>query len=477
MAFDGNGTFNQATTPVVSGTVISSTNYNSQNTDYNNGLSNVICKDGQTTITANLPMSNYRHTGVGNAVARSDYAAAGQVQDGAFIWCGTAGGTADALTLTPSPAITAYAAGQVFRFIAGASPNTGAATVAVSGLSAKAIQAYGAALAASQIVAGKIYQVAYDGTQFQLSSINTVPGTSANSLVQLDGTGKLPAVDGSQLTNLPVSSSGFPADGRLTLSTGVPVTTSDVTSSSTIYYTPYVGNRIALYSGSAWSVSTFTERSLALSGLTSGRPYDVFIYDNSGTITLELTAWTNDTTRATALAYQDGILVRSGATTRRYLGTIYTTGTTTTADTEAKRYVWNYYNRVQRKLAITDATTSWDYTTDAYRQANNNVANQIDMVVGVDEVMLSAFCRQPVSNSSSNVFVFGGIAKDGTSSPINGGTSLSALSAGNLPMQHQIFDRVTEGRHYYPWVEYSTATGTTLWASNSLAGIQGWIEG
>jgi hypothetical protein len=115
-------------------------------------------------------MSGYRHTGVGNAVARNDYAAAGQVQDGDFIWCGTAGGTADALTLTPSPAITAYAAGQVFRFKAGASPNTGAATVAVSGLTAQTIQKAGSALASGDIAANQWYQLLYDGTQFQLSA-------------------------------------------------------------------------------------------------------------------------------------------------------------------------------------------------------------------------------------------------------------------------------------------------------------------
>jgi hypothetical protein len=190
MAFDGNGTFNQATTPVVSGTVISSTNYNSQNTDYNNGLSNVICRDGQSTILANLPMSNYRHTGVGNAVARNDYAAAGQVQDGAFIWCGTAGGTADALTLTPSPAITAYAAGQVFRFKAGASPNTGAATVAVSGLTAQTIQKDGSALSAADIAAGKWYSLLYDGTNFQISSwASSAPTYGANTFVANATTG------------------------------------------------------------------------------------------------------------------------------------------------------------------------------------------------------------------------------------------------------------------------------------------------
>ncbi|MFH1603693.1 MAG: hypothetical protein ABIH03_07280, partial [Pseudomonadota bacterium] len=61
-------------------------------------------------------------------------------------WAGTAGGTADALTLTVAPAITSYTAGQVFRFKSGASANTGAATVAVSGLAAKALQRDGAAL-------------------------------------------------------------------------------------------------------------------------------------------------------------------------------------------------------------------------------------------------------------------------------------------------------------------------------------------
>ncbi|MCA3704245.1 MAG: hypothetical protein INF12_14580 [Methylobacterium sp.] len=170
MAFDGNGNFNQATTPVVSGTVISSTNYNTQNTDFSTGLTNVICKDGQTTPTANLKMGGFRHTNVGNGTARNDYAALGQVQDGAGIWCGTAGGTANALTLTPTPAITAYAAGQVFRFTAGASPNSGATTVAVSGLTATAVQANGAALTGGEIAANRQYSVLYDGVAFQLQA-------------------------------------------------------------------------------------------------------------------------------------------------------------------------------------------------------------------------------------------------------------------------------------------------------------------
>lgn len=43
------------------------------------GLTNCITKDGQTTVTANLPMAGFKHTGVGNASASNEYAAYGQL--------------------------------------------------------------------------------------------------------------------------------------------------------------------------------------------------------------------------------------------------------------------------------------------------------------------------------------------------------------------------------------------------------------
>src|SRR5687767_357259 len=83
-------------------------------------------------------------------------------------------------------------------------------------------------------------------------------------------------------TNLPPAGGGTvlvrTADGRLTTETGVPISSSDRTAQSTIYYTPFDGNQIALYNGAAWALSTFTERSLALSGLTTDKNYDVFLY-------------------------------------------------------------------------------------------------------------------------------------------------------------------------------------------------------
>lgn len=136
------------------------------------GLSTAVTKDGQTQPTANLPMAGFRHTGVGNGSARTDYAAVGQVQDASFIWAGTATGTADVITITTSPITTAYAAGQRFQFIASGA-NTTNVTLNVNTLGAKAVTKDGAtALTAGDIPSGGIIDVQYDGTRFQLININ-----------------------------------------------------------------------------------------------------------------------------------------------------------------------------------------------------------------------------------------------------------------------------------------------------------------
>ncbi len=72
---------------------------------------------------------------------------------------------------------------------------------------------------------------------------------------------------------------------------------------TSVYFTPFRGSIIALYDGSAWTMVSFAEVSIALGTLTAAKNYDVFGYLSSGALALELsTAWTNDTTRADALA-------------------------------------------------------------------------------------------------------------------------------------------------------------------------------
>lgn len=177
MPRNGSGEYSLPEPDFVNGTVIDETVMNSQLGDIESTLTGSVASNGETTMTGALKMGTNKITGLSAGAAATDSVTLGQVQAQAFIWCGTAGGTADALTLTPSPGISAYAAGQVFRFIAGGANNTGATTLSVSGLTTKAAQSNGAALGADAIEAGKSYEAVYDGTQFQIAklALPTIP--------------------------------------------------------------------------------------------------------------------------------------------------------------------------------------------------------------------------------------------------------------------------------------------------------------
>jgi len=169
MSYNGSGTFliNTAGQPVVSGTVISSTAFNALTADLATGLSTAITKDGQTTITANIPMANYKFTGLGVGSAAGDSANLSQVQSTAVKLLASVSG-ADTITAVGSPNVAAYVAGQMFYFVA-AGANTGAVTINIDSLGAKSITRDGTtALAAGDIQSGEVCVIVYDGTQFQL---------------------------------------------------------------------------------------------------------------------------------------------------------------------------------------------------------------------------------------------------------------------------------------------------------------------
>lgn len=117
MAFNGTGTFlriyNWATDKINS-IPITASRVDAEMDGMATGLSNCITKDGQTTISANIPLNSFKLTGLGVGTARTDAITVGQVQDNQFLYLGATSGSADAYTLAPSPAITAYAATQQF---------------------------------------------------------------------------------------------------------------------------------------------------------------------------------------------------------------------------------------------------------------------------------------------------------------------------------------------------------------------------
>ena len=266
---------------------------------------------------------------------------------------------------------------------------------------------------------------------------------------------------------------GITPGGRLTLESGVPVSTTDQTAKTTIYYTPFVHNTILLWDGADWVPTTFTETSLALGTLTSALPYDVFGYLSSGALVLESLAWTNGTTRATAVTLQDGRYCKSGDKTRLLLGTFYTTSTTATADSELTRYVSNVYNRVLKRLISTITSTySHTYTTATWREWNNGTGVTRPQWVSAMAADIATFGF--VANMSAAAAQINGylnVQVDGT----DGTARLSATNfldygqnvvvTANLPST-----QIAAGKHYAALIEYGNS-GTTYYSADILGAV------
>lgn len=213
--------------------------------------------------------------------------------------------------------------------------------------------------------------------------------------------------------------SGYPAEGRITLSASDPVNTSDI-SASVVYYLPYNGNRIALFNGSSWDVLTWSSASLNISALTASKGFDLWAYNASGTVTLDFTEWSTSSLRATSLTRQDGILVKSGETSRRYIGSIYKNTATNTQNGPSARYVWNMYNRVDSELYKEVTSASHNYSTATWREWNASTSNRLDYFVGLLE-------------DAAHFTIYGGV--NGTGDPriafgFNSTTTPSPVSAG-----------------------------------------------
>lgn len=263
---------------------------------------------------------------------------------------------------------------------------------------------------------------------------------------------------------------------RLTLTTGLPVTTADVAGASTLYACPYKGNQIALQVGGAWVVRTSAQFSIALAGLTANLPYDVFCYDNAGVPTLEVLAWTNDTTRATAIDYLDGVLKKSGSNTRRYLGTFYATAATTTEDSEANRYLWNYYHRAPRPMKKAGSLASWTYTAAAWRQAQSNVANQVNYVAGLAEDAVQAGLLTYGINSTATVrSVRVGLGYNSITSP-NGATPVASVdNAKNVPLLAASSAYPVAGKNYIAWLEFGGGADVQTFFGLTDGGLYGTV--
>jgi hypothetical protein len=181
------------------------------------------------------------------------------------------------------------------------------------------------------------------------------PGIEENSILV---TGALSNINEGRLTVV----SGQPNPVDVT-GGGDPIQVGTGQNSATLYYTPYVGNKVLLYFGGHWSIFTTAEISISNAGLGDGLdpsvgPYDVFLFgDGLGNVHLEFgPAYAQFTRPAGRLMRQDGILVKNGDPTRKFIGTICTVAVGNHVapflfwDGSNVRFVSNFYNKIMKYM-------------------------------------------------------------------------------------------------------------------------------
>jgi hypothetical protein len=138
--------------------------------DLATAISALWLRDGGNQPSANLPMNGFKFTGAAVATALDEFLRASQAQSSALIYGGTAGGSANAITLDLTPNLTAYAAGQMFLFKASAANTSVDVTVNVDSVGNLNLRKYDGASkpAVGEIQSGGMYLLLCDGTSMQL---------------------------------------------------------------------------------------------------------------------------------------------------------------------------------------------------------------------------------------------------------------------------------------------------------------------
>jgi hypothetical protein len=263
-------------------------------------------------------------------------------------------------------------------------------------------------------------------------------------------------------------------DFRLSLTSGVPIMTSNVTAATTLYAVPinipYTEGLVTLKNGSTWETIFSGEPSVTLAGATASRPHDVFGYYDTGNMAIEILAWTNATTRATAISVEDGHPIKSGDATRRYLGTIRITGTTGQCEfsplpsaAPSKLLVWNLMHQVPIPFRVFEATDTWSYSTATWRQANASGNNQVEVVTGMVGSLIDIVLTGNAVATTANAAIAMGEDSTTARATQNVGLIVSTTQVTALAKFNKM---VPLGYHYYAWLEIGNGSAVT-WIGDS----------
>lgn len=337
-------------------------------------------------------------------------------------------------------------------------------------------------------------------------TVLTSGGPAANpSFTPVSGTGTVTSVattDG--LGGGPITTSGTislastPPGGRLTLTSGVCITTSNVAAATTMYYAPCGSAYIPIYNGTRVQVYNFTSSATDAVGLSAvmgsnwaaATNYDWYVGLNGSTVTLcSGPAWTSNVARGTGagtteLQLYGGMWTNKNSITCRYsnaatftcpanqctyVGAMRTVAAGQTDDTTANRFVSNAYNAQPRTLRRNEAFTSWAYSTAAWTYANSNTANKVSVLMGLpgSRIRLVVMDIVATSGATSRIAYAGVGVNTNTVNSANltpYGSTTSTFAANPTAYYD---DYALLGATDYNWIEYGGGADVQTWYSNA----------
>lgn len=289
----------------------------------------------------------------------------------------------------------------------------------------------------------------------------------------------------------------LPSAGRLTLTSGTPVLTADVSGAGTVYFTPYLGSMIPLYDGSRWRYVPFSELSNVLANSSTGKAgpaaagngkvNDLFVWDDAGTLRLTRGPdWTNDTTRAagTALVLQDGLYLNNAAITNgpaasrgTYVGTIRTNaGAAQVSMTFISPLaagggaiwvgLWNNFNRIDLDATARDSTASHTYQTNTIRAWNGGTGMRASFVRGLNEDGVRAIAQAEVQGATNALTIIS-IGLDSTSARATDSVGAVHFAGTNeFTVQANYGGLPGLGFHYLQMLEVARTAGLDTYYGN-----------
>jgi hypothetical protein len=250
-------------------------------------------------------------------------------------------------------------------------------------------------------------------------------GTGASNAVQLDSSARLPAVDGSLITNMP-------AVGQCRLARA---------SATSLILTPANGNLLTINGVRC----TVPDAGVVynISGLSSNTLYYVYATQSGGVVNaLELTT-TGHSTSTTA--GNKGVEIKTGDNSRSLVGVVRTDGSTQFVDTTTKRFVRSWFNdpgiAAGVVLGVNTSMGSSPYVeiNSAYRAEALTWLNERVLING-----------SAVGTDSSPVTFYFALGFDGAMA--TGGAGVNGLSSGGtystLCAQYTT-QALSEGYHYF----------------------------